>query len=332
MKNFPIKILNICLLTFSLVASSQAVEKVGTTSFQFLKVLTDARATAMGEAYTAVTDNSDAVFWNPGALTKVTGTDFNFSYMDYFLDVNHFSFAGAYNLSGIGTIGIQGIFVDVGEMQVTRVSDLRFIGETYNPGLTGETFSPSAFVFGLSFAKSLTEKFSFGLTAKYIREDMDIKSASYGDINASAIAFDAGLVYRTGFKSVEISAVVRHFGPEVTYVGQGYPLPQTFNIGISGYLMGKDENMFMNSENQSLLIAADLIQPRDYDQQYNIGLEYSLMDMLFLRGGYKINYDSEGLAAGFGLKFKNYRIDYSFNDYGDYLDSVHRFSIGFKID
>ena len=42
----------------------------------------------------------------------------------------------------------------------------------------------------------------------------------------------------------------------------------------------------------------------------------------------KINYDEEGLCLGFGLKVSNYRIDYSYNDYGEYLGAVNRFSIG----
>ncbi|TFG94392.1 MAG: hypothetical protein E4H13_14940 [Calditrichales bacterium] len=88
----------------------------------------------------------------------------------------------------------------------------------------------------------------------------------------------------------------------------------------------------MTSEDQTLLVAVDMIQPRDYDQQYNIGVEYGFKNILFLRGGYKLNYDEESFSLGFGLMYKNYRIDYAFSDFGDFLDSVHRFSFGFTID
>lgn len=334
-----IRLCYISALFFVLIVSQRglAFEKVGTTSFQFLKIMADARATAMGEAYAAAVDKSDAVFWNPGALTKVEGSDVTFSYLDYFLDVRHFSIGAAFNLGGFGTIGFQGMVVDIGEVEVTRVSSLGFIGEDYNPGLTGETIHPNAVVAGVSFAKKLTDKFSFGLTAKYVREDMDFQS-SYGSVEdnyyhrKSTFVFDGGLLYETGFRTLQLAAVVRHFGPEVKYVDEGYPLPQTFDIGLSSYLFGPDESWFFSSGTQKLLVTFDMLQPRDYGQQYNAGLEYSFQDIIQLRAGYKMNYDEEGLTLGFGLNYSGYRIDYSFNDFGDYLDSVHRFTIGFSFE
>ncbi len=105
-------------------AQSGGIDKVGTTSFQFLKVMPDARSTGMGEAFISVVNNADAVFWNPAALTKVENIDVSISFVDWFLDVKHFSFAGAYNLEGIGVFGLQILFNDVGDIPVTRVSDL----------------------------------------------------------------------------------------------------------------------------------------------------------------------------------------------------------------
>ena len=41
--------------------------KVGTTSFQFLKVMPDARSTALGEVSSSILTTSEAVFHNPAA-------------------------------------------------------------------------------------------------------------------------------------------------------------------------------------------------------------------------------------------------------------------------
>lgn len=298
-----------------------SLEKVGTTSFQFLKVLSDARATAMGEAYSAVAMNSDALFWNPARITYVKGFDFTASYMDYFLDIRHMSFSFATSLNELGAIGVFGVLTDAGDIEVTRVENLGFVGDVYNPGLTGETVRPKAFVIGASYARDMTEKFSFGLTVKYGFEDLIEESTG-------SIMFDAGLNYKTGYKSIEIAAAIRHFGPEVKFVDESYPLPQTFNIGVSAYLIGSNDFLLGNSENQNVLVSFDIMQPRDFDQQYNVGFEYGYHKMYFLRGGYKMNYDSDGLTFGFGINYKDFRIDYSFNDYGEYLDSVQRFTFG----
>ena len=317
------KIIIITFIFVLLSVNGFAFEKVGTTSFQFLKVMTDARSTGMGEAYSAVTNTSAAVFWNPAALAKVENMDMSVSYLDWLLDITHSSFSFAYTLLGVGTFGIQGLYTDVGEIEETRVSDLGFIGDTYNPGLTGRTFSPGSLVLGLSYARSLTDKFTFGLTAKFVQEDLYVKKVS-------TMMFDGGLTFQTGFRSLELAAVVRHFGQEIKYYDQGYPLPQTFTIGISGYLIAEENHFLLPSNHHSLLFAFDLSQPRDYDQQYHVGLEYSLRKFIFLRGGYKMNFDQEGPSAGFGLCTKGIRVDYSYCDFGEYFDAVHRFTIGFN--
>jgi len=321
-------IYKIYLILFFLVASNvnlPAFEKSGTTSFQFLKIMMSARASALGGAFSAVGNNSEALYWNPAGITRVSLFDASVSYVDWFLDAAHYSFAAAYTFEGVGTFGLLGIFTDVGEIEVTRVSALGFIGDTYNPGLTGEIFSPKSYVVGLSYGRNLTDKFSFGATVKYVKEDLIYKSTD-------AVVFDGGLIFRTGFRSLEVAASIVHFGPEVKFIDKSYPLPQTFNIGISGYLFAPGDHLIGELADNRILISYDLTQQRDFEQQHNVGIEYSFNNLLFLRGGYKINNDQEGISAGAGILFQNYRIDYSYNDYGTYLNEVHKFTIGFEFD
>ena len=188
---------------------------------------------------------------------------------------------------------------------------------------TGNTFSPNSMVFGLSYAKSLTDKFSFGLTAKFAREDLIAQ-------NTSSIIFDGGLLYSTGLKSLMLGAMLRNFGPEIKYFNEGYPLPQAFSIGVSGYLIGPDNAFLSNSSSQKLLLAYDLAQTRDHSQQQHIGAEYAFSDFLMIRSGYKINFDEEGLTLGFGLKFSKMQFDYAYNDFGSFLGSVQRVSLNFS--
>lgn len=305
--------------------NSYAFEKVGTTSFQFLKIMMSARASALGGAFSAVGNNSEALYWNPAGITRVNLFDASAGYVDWFLDAAHYSFAAAYTIENLGTFGLHGIYTDVGKIEVTKVSALGFIGDVYNPGLTGEVFSPKSYVIGLTYANNLTDKFSFGITAKYVKEDLIYQSAD-------AIVFDGGLIFKTGFRSLEVAASIVHFGSEVKFIDKSYPLPQTFNIGISGYLFSPGEHLIGDIAENKILIAYDLTQPRDFDQQHSVGIEYSFNDIIFLRGGYKFNNDQEGICAGAGVLFKNYRIDYSYNDYGAYLNEVHKFTIGFEFD
>ena len=320
-------ILLIIGLNIPLFAQGQGIDKVGTTSFQFLKVTPDARSTALGEAYTSVVNSSEAVFWNPAALTRVDNIDVASSYVDWLLDISHFSLAAAYSLADIGTIGLQAVLTDMGEIEETRVDHLFRLEDQgiYNPGLTGNTVQPGSMVFGLSFARRLTEKFSFGLTAKYAREDLVVQTAS-------SVIFDGGVLFDTGFNSLTLSAVLRHFGPKIKYFNKSYPLPQTFTLGVSGYLIAPGSSFLMVSEENKVLLSYDLSQPRDYSQQHHVGVEYAYANLLFLRAGYKINFDEEGLTYGFGIAYTGIRMDYSYTDFGEFLNAVHRFSVGFGID
>ena len=204
---------------------------------------------------------------------------------------------------------------------------------TYNPGLTGETISPSQMVVGLSLAKSLTEKFSFGVSSKYVREDLVMASAD-------GFVFDFGLLYKTGYKTLQTSAVIRNFGPELSFRDEdpetdnvdfeSYPPPQTLVIGVSGFIISSASPMFFRSEEQSLRAAFEIVGPRDYGQQYNTGLEWGYQDLLFIRTGYKFNYDTQGINFGMGVRINNFRGDYSYASYGKYLLNIHRISAGIE--
>lgn len=308
------------------VSSFYAAEKVGTTSFQFLKMAPDARSAAMGNAYVSAINTSEAVFWNPAALRNTSVFDVSISYVDYFLDVNFSSLSLSFPLMNSNTIGILAMMVDYGDMEVTDVLHQGWNADytRFNPGLTGEVLNPGAKVFGLSFARSVTDRFNFGITVKYVIEDLVREKGT-------ALCFDGGLTYRTGWRSVTLGTSVRNFGPEVKFINESYPLPETFAFGISGYLFSPTNALFMQTGSQSFLISYDLSHPRDYDQQHNFGLEYTFLDFLFIRGGYKFNYDEEGITFGIGVKVSQFRLDYAYDPFGEILQSVHRFTFGYAM-
>ncbi len=325
MKRFTHKNIVIILVLICAVVASPlyAFKKVGVTSFQFLKVMPGARSTALGEAYSSLAVGADAMFWNPAMLIQQERFSVAVSNVDWFLDTGQRSFSASYSHYGVWAVGIMGMYADYGEIEVTTVEQLKPLADGYNPGLTGQVINPGANVVGIGFARMLTNKFSFGLTAKYASENMDVKQKSM-------FMFDGGIFYNTGWRSIKLAATLRHFGPEVEYYDKSYPLPQTMNIGVSAFFISPEHNLFLSTTNQSLLFSFDIVQPRDYDQQYNFGMEYAFADLFFFRGGYKVNYDTAGLCLGFGVKYKIIKVDYSYNDYGDYLGDINRFSVGFE--
>ncbi|MBU2491682.1 MAG: PorV/PorQ family protein [Bacteroidetes bacterium] len=336
------------------LAALMAQNKVGTTSFQFLKINPGARTTAMGLSTISLNNGAEALFSNPAGMSNIGNYDVQLSHTDWFIDTKIYSLAAGFKISDFN-IGVFGSYFDYGSIEVTDVSMLKFNDDytEFNPGLTGQVINPYSEYIGIAFSKSITDKFSFGVAGKYVRENLVAA-------DASVFAIDAGLIYATGFKSIMLGGVVSNFGlnevkfldskqyQEVnqqydptaenpgdsiitkTVTGESYPIPQTFAFGISAYLISPGESLISHNELIKLLFAYQLQHPRDYDLQHNFGLEFSWQDIIYFRGGYKVNYDEEGLTFGFGVQYSGFNVGYSYDSFGDLLDTVHRFSIGFS--
>ncbi len=304
----------ISLLTLVLVlAASQAgateiFEKVGTIGGQFLKIGIGARATAMGEAFTSIADDASAVYWNPAGIARLQGNTLSFSHAAWpaELDLNQ----GAYIFS-VGFIpGMLAVHARALSMSPLLRTD------TTHPDGDGTYFDAGDFAFGVSYGRSFTDKFSAGITANFVQETL-------ADYDASTATFDFGVLYDTGYRSLRIGMSIANIGAEMQFIEDSVKMPIIFRLGSSIMLYQQGAHNF--------LTAVEFSHPPDNAERGNWGGEYAFKDFLFLRGGYKFNYDSEGLTAGAGVKFPassaaTAKVDYAFNDF-ETLGSVHRFSV-----
>ncbi|MCK4295579.1 MAG: PorV/PorQ family protein, partial [Candidatus Marinimicrobia bacterium] len=187
-------------------------------------------------------------------------------------------------------------------------------------------------VAGIAYARSVTDRFSFGGHLRYAVQDLGstliwraVEDTTVTVENRlSPVVLDFGTIYYTGFKDLRLSMSFRNFSQEVIYVRDKFELPISMRIGVA-------MNVFKMS-NQSLMVAIDAVHPRDYTERIHLGAEY-LFHGLALRAGYKFNYDEEDFSAGFGIN-KNIggsvlKIDYAFTSFGIF-NAVQRFSIGFS--
>jgi hypothetical protein len=80
----------IALLLLAFCAPARAIdESAGTGGAQFLKIgQGSARAMALGRAYVALAEGSDALTWNPAGLAVTQQKELTFSYLRYVQDVN----------------------------------------------------------------------------------------------------------------------------------------------------------------------------------------------------------------------------------------------------
>ncbi|MEW6512250.1 MAG: PorV/PorQ family protein [Bacteroidota bacterium] len=324
------------LLIVSLLAAGtlQAQQKLAQTGMKFLSVGSDARAVALGEAMTAIEFGSAAMMYNPAGMARVADrADIRLSNLQYIADIQHY--VGNIAISPAkGEYGVLGFFVqyvDYGMFEGTIRSDN---AQGY---LDMGAFYPSAMVIGASYARALTDKFSVGGNAKYVEQTLG-PSVNELDANGYAIfsknsahvwAFDFGLLYRTGFKSLNFGMVVRNFSQEVTFQEEGFQLPLNFKIGVSMNIWD-----FVEQENadHALLLAFDAEHPRDYVETVRFGIEYRMMDFLALRVG-RVSPQSEySWSYGIGLRKQadeatmGIGFDYAYTPFGLFGD-VHRFTL-----
>jgi len=318
------------------VGLSQAgVDKLAQTGMPFLKLDVGGRNAAMAGAAGSVVNDATAMFYNIAGLSMVEGLDIMVSQTNWIADIKHYAGGVAYGLGNWGTFGLNFVFMDYGTFKETRPyegSDPVLMDAGYED--LGD-FEVGEYAIGLSYARRISSQFSIGGQVKYAKQDLH-ETLMYSDYLQTTvlsqniedvIAFDFGTLYYTGYKDLRLSMSVRNFSRQGRFIQQRFELPLTMDIGIAmdlmPYFMGD------NSGNK-LTLAIDALHPRDYSERLHIGAEYALSDLLFLRGGYKLNYDEEGLCAGVGVNkmFGNFgvKFDYAFTDFGEFFGSVHRIS------
>ncbi|MFH0990863.1 MAG: PorV/PorQ family protein [bacterium] len=322
-----LKILLVLLLGIQVVFGQA---KIATTSAQFLGIPIGGRALAMGGASVSSMNDISCVYFNPGAFVQAKKTEAMFSNTNWLVDSRLRWIGGMVNFDGANAIAVSITQLDYGDEEVTT--------ELY-PNGTGQYWSAQDLSIAISYARSLTDRFSIGGSVKYISQQVWNESAS-------TIAFDAGLLFVTGFHDMRLGMSISNFGGDLsldgrdlntkididpsnpgsnkTLVGKlkvdSWPIPIFFRVGL-----GLD---LLNTPEYAVTIAADAIRPNDNVLTLNLGGEVSLFKTVFLRAGYKslLQQDSEeGLTFGIGARyeldgFAAFELNYANQQFGRFGD------------
>ncbi len=325
-------ILVLILITSTTIAQTQ---KTGTTAAQVLKFNVGPRAIGMGGAFTAVSDDITAMYWNPGGTANIQMNEAFFNHTSLYADIRHDFAAIASHLSDFGTIGAFVSVLSMDEMMVRTVE---------MPEGTGEFFNAGAIVIGLNYSRYLTENFAIGGNFKYINE-------SIWNMSATGFGIDIGTMYKLPvLNELRIAASISNFGTKMQLSGRDvtqvipsgaggqnfvnsnieldhFDLPLLFRFGLSTDVI--------RDGTSKLVVSVDAIHPNDHTEYINTGAEYSWNEVLYLRAGYNSLFEQDtekGLTLGFGVHYRiidmvKVKLDYAYQDFGR-LKDVHYFSVG----
>jgi len=303
------------LLVPGVAGAAEIFEKVGTFDGQFLKIAVGARATAMGGAFVGVADDASAVFWNCAGIARIEPdkSALSLHHANWPAELSFDQVTYVFHVRRIpGAFAVHGRALTMDPMvETTADQPDPYVG-------TGRTFDAGMMTAGITYARSFTDKFSAGLTGNFISEGL-------AEYSQSTFAFDIGTLYDVGVMGMRIGMAISNIGEQVQFIEREARLPSIFRVGTSAVLLQRAE--------QKLVGSFEFSHPPDNSERLNVGAEYSFRKYLFLRGGYNVNYDSEGLAGGVGFHFPvsvagMADLDYAYSDMKD-LGAVHRFSLGF---
>ncbi|MGC8594816.1 MAG: PorV/PorQ family protein [Candidatus Kryptoniota bacterium] len=343
LNNFNLKLFPLLFVILPIINPASAQVKLAQAGFQFLSVGTDARATAMGEAFTTVDGSITCILYNPAGISSINSPfEAEVSQMKWIADIKYISAAAAITpFNGdYGTIGISFLNVDYGNFNFTMVAnnDKGYVDLNGYP-------KPYAFSLGVAYAKELSDRFSVGGSVQFVKQSLGnslvpvfkqvlrdsviTTDTSYATRNygLGVMAFNFGTVYKTGLKSLSFGMSINNFSKEIAYERENFQLPLTFKFGISMNLMDLIPEM---RKNNSFLVSIDAIHPRAYSEFLNMGAEYGFMNTLFLRAGYITKHDDYAFTFGLGIRKFGLAFDYSFMP-EKIFENVHRFSLRFTM-
>jgi hypothetical protein len=312
----------------------------GTSGAQFLQLGGGSRSTALGGAYAALVGGVESVFINPAGLANLARTEAMFTHSEFYADLNYENVAFGVPIN-VGSITLSATALLSGDIEETTIDQ---------PNGTGEMFSANDYSFNISYARRMTDKFSAGVTLKFILLNL-------AEVQARGLAFDMGGIYNTGIKNLRIGFAINNFGSDLKYAGKVlefqtkkednpsqdsdvnanyeselFQLPLTFRVGLAFDLI--------KSENHVVTIVTDGVNPNDQDENLVVGLEYQFQHNYNLRVGYagvlngfdESGLNGRGLSAGAGARINlgtnGVRLDYSFQEH-KYLSNISRFSVSF---
>ena len=288
----------------------------GTTTAEFLLLGAGARGAALGNGYAALTNDVTALYYNPGGLALLARPQVMVSTYNYVADTKYTWLGLALPLSG----GTRAIGVQMGNFGFSNQP----VYTLDNPDGDGTTYSVSETFVGATLSQNFSDRFSAGLSLKFVTDQL-------GETSASGVALDFGTNFHAmiGDRPIRAAFVIQNLGSNLEATGSalqtlvnrepplgtvqipqdGQParlraspwtLPVLFRVGLAYDLYAAGSNR--------LSLLGEFNQPVNTKPGGGMGLEYALTNLgnsgfsLAARGSYTLIPDNNidpGAGAGF---------------------------------
>ena len=248
-------------------------------------------------------------------------------------------------------LGLSVVSMGFGDIPITTVN-------SPEQGANG-TFSPTLMNISASYAHKFSQSIRGGVNIKIITESTD-------NVSGTGVAIDAGIQYVTGEDdNIKFGIALKNVGTPMSFSGDGMSLTlvndqdvtSTYETRSASFEMptclniGGAYDFLFEALDQRLTVAASFTSNAFLRDDYKLGLEYSIFNILQLRAGYTFqsglwNSDtrvtaytgpSAGASVAIPLKKRSantsvptIRIDYSYRAAAPFSGS-HSIGIGINL-
>jgi hypothetical protein len=259
----------------------------GTTAGEFLLLGAGARGSALGGAYAALATDVTALYYNPAGVAQLDRPGVLVSTYSYIGDTRY-SWAGlAFPMAG----GVRSVGFQVGNFGFRDQP----VYTAENPDGDGTKYGVAQTFIGLTYAQNFSDRFSAGVTAKVISDQLGKAPASGWavDFGTSFHATAAGRPLRASFVIQNLGTALHHTGsaldvrvPRPPVPGQvdvpqedqpakldtkEWGLPVQFRVGVVLDIV--------SMEQAQVRLLSEFSQPTNSRAGFAVGGEFTLADL-----------------------------------------------------
>lgn len=302
---------------------------------EFLAIGIGGRPLGMGGAFTALSNDVTAAYYNPAGLAHLDYPQISLMHAEQFGDLVNFDYAGvAIPFGKDMTFAVSGFRLGIDGIKDSRNAGLDINNDGVIDLATGDRidynlikeFSNQDWAFFLSFSKRHSENFFYGANVKILRRD-------FGDIaNATGFGFDVGALY-SPFEDFWVGANLQDITTTLLAYNTGRnelisptaKIGAAYGLNILGGTITPALDFDVRFENRRFASNFN-VGPVSFDM--HAGLEYNFQNLFAIRAGYN---DVKQFTVGAGVKLPKLNIDYSFARFNlseiERLPDTHRISL-----
>ncbi len=255
----------------------------GTTSAEFLLLGAGARGAALGGAFASIASDVSALYYNPAGTALMARPGAMLSSYRYVAGTKYSWGGFAIPTSG----GSRAFGVQIGTFGFSNQP----VYTADQPDGTGANYSVNETFVGLTMAQNFSDRFSAGITPKFIFDNL-------GDASGTAFAVDFGTNFHAMLSGhpIKFSFVLANLGSNIKYGGtalnsstpreplpgedpvpglnqpsqlrtKDFPLPTLFRVGLAYDLMG--------GESSHLTLLSDFNQSTSNKAGFSVGSEFA---------------------------------------------------------